>query len=495
MRSHRGQRGCLLGMLLAGASCCVIAAVGRQHRFLRSPVAQQRQQFAPHGPRSAAGRLGLKDRSPGCAGGRRAVDLRPRALLDQLPQTHGRFNPPQPHRAGQKKASRTPLWVVRGRDFYKILGVSRSATEREIKSAYRKLTKKWHPDRNKAPDASEKYTEINAAYDCLKDAEKRKIYDQYGEEALGAGGIPGAGFDGFGGQSPFGDIFESFFSGGGGGFSGGTTVNLEDLFGGGGMGGGMGERESRVQSGENKMVTLNVDFMDAVFGTNKEFEVSRYEACETCTGSGVAPGSKPRTCATCGGKGQVVTVMRTPLGQLQQVQTCPDCEGAGKTFEKCSACAGQGRKRGSRRISLRIPPGIDSGQRLRVRGEGDAGIRGGSKGDLFVQINVQSHPEFRREGATIHSDAKISYLDAILGKQIKVKTVDGLVDMKVPKGTQPETTLVMRNRGIPILGGKDNRGDHHVHVKVVIPKEMSEDEQKLLEQIRVLQEESSTAKK
>ncbi|GAB5356750.1 hypothetical protein AAMO2058_000315800 [Amorphochlora amoebiformis] len=432
----------------------------------------------------------------------RAFGSKPRSSkLQALINQHHfhRFNP-QPSSGGINQQSTRTLaakLIARGRDFYQILGVPRGASQREIKSSYRKLTKKYHPDVNKAPDAEKVYADINAAYDCLKDKEKRKIYDQFGEDGLSAGAGFDGDFGGFGGGNPF-DIFESFFGGGGspgGGFGGGTTVNLEDLFGaggmgGGGMGGGMrgGGGESRTQRGDNKVVTLNVDFLDAVFGTNKEFEVSRYEPCSTCGGSGAKPGTSPRTCSTCGGKGQVISVMRTPLGQLQQVQTCPDCDGVGTIMDKCGDCLGEGRKRGSRKISLKIPPGIGTGQRLRVRGEGDAGIRGGGKGDLFVQVNVKQHPEFRREGNTIHSDAKISYVDAILGKTIKVKTVDGLVDMKVPKGTQPETTLVMRNRGVPIIGSNDNRGDHHVHVKVVIPKEITKDEEKLVGQIRNLQE-------
>mmetsp|Transcript_18386 Transcript_18386/g.27527 ORF Transcript_18386/g.27527 Transcript_18386/m.27527 type:complete len:500 (+) Transcript_18386:134-1633(+) len=398
--------------------------------------------------------------------------------------------------------SRVPVWVVRGRDFYKILGVSRGADVRAIKKAYRQLSKKYHPDVNQSPEAEKVFSEINAAYDCLRDSEKREVYDKFGEEGLSASaqGMDGDPFGGFGGgQNPF-DIFESFFGGGGGGGfgTGGSSVNLEDLFGNGGMGGmggGGTSTERQTMRGDNKVVTLNVDFMDAVFGANKEFEVSRFETCGTCGGSGAKPGTMPKVCTTCGGRGQVMSVMRTPLGQLQQIQTCPDCEGTGTILEKCGSCYGEGRISGTRKISLRVPPGIDSGQRLRVRGEGDAGLRGGGRGDLFVQINVKQHPEFRRDGSTIHSDVKISYVDAILGAQIKVKTVDGLVDMKVPKGTQPETTLVMRSRGIPELGGSDKRGDHHVHVKVVIPKEPDDKEMKMVEKIRASLKEEKKRKK
>lgn len=264
----------------------------------------------------------------------------------------------------------------------------------------------------------------------------------------------------------------------------------------GGMGGmgGMGARaRTRPIPGDDQRYDLQLDFLEAVFGCQKEVEVSRLEGCSTCSGSGVKPGTTPSQCSTCNGQGQVVQAVRTPLGIFQQVSTCPACGGAGETTTPCSTCKGDGRVRGSKRISLRVPPGVDEGSRLRVRGEGDAGKRGGGTGDLYVFVTVKRHPELRREGTTIHSDVEISYVDAILGKTVQVLTVDGPVELKVPGGTQPGTTLVMSKRGVPKLGASSARGDHLVHVKVRIPKSVSGEEKRLVEELRSLQSGSQKA--
>jgi molecular chaperone DnaJ len=298
---------------------------------------------------------------------------------------------------------------------------------------------------------------------------------------MGAGGFGGGGY----GQdftNPM-DIFESFFGGmggGGGGFGGGGGM--------GGMGGGQGQRmRNRPIQGDDQRYDMSIDFLEAVFGCQKEVEVSRLESCGTCSGSGVKPGTSPSTCSTCNGQGQVVQAVRTPLGIFQQVSTCPACGGTGETSTPCGTCKGDGRVRGSKRISLRVPPGVDEGSRLRVRGEGDSGKKGGGPGDLYVFLAVRPHPELKRDGTTIHSDVEISYIDAILGTTVQVTTVDGPVDLKIPAGTQPGTTLVMSKRGVPKLGASNSaRGDHLVHVKVKIPKGVSSEEKKLIEELKEL---------
>ncbi|KAK9821578.1 hypothetical protein WJX81_006848 [Elliptochloris bilobata] len=375
-----------------------------------------------------------------------------------------------------RRRQRGTWQVVRAEaDFYETLGVPRNADKKAIKSAYRQKARKFHPDVNKESGAEETFKRISNAYEVLSDDQKRSIYDRYGEAGL-KGSMGGGGAADMGGfNNPF-DLFEQFFGasvGGRGGFGGGF--------------GGTGGRSRAVQ-GEDEKYELVLDFNDAVFGSSKDIEVSRLEACTTCSGSGVKAGSTPATCGTCGGSGQVVQAVRTPLGNFQQVSGCPECEGAGETSTPCSTCGGDGRVRKSKRISLRVPPGVDDGSRLRVRGEGNAGRRGGEPGDLYVFIGVRPHPKgLRREGTTVHSDIDISYVDAILGTTVQVTTVDGLVDLKIPSGTQPGTTLVMAKRGVPRLGSSSVRGDHQVHVRVTIPSRLGKDEHRLVEELRELQ--------
>lgn len=249
---------------------------------------------------------------------------------------------------------------------------------------------------------------------------------------------------------------------------------------------------NRPQAGEDQKVEVTLEFLDAVFGTSKEIEIEHLEECDTCTGSGVRPGTSPRTCSQCGGSGQVLGEVRTPIGMFQQVSTCNVCGGQGETSTPCVKCSGDGRVRVRKKISLRVPPGVDNGSRLRVRGEGNAGRKGGPPGDLYVFVSVRDEPDLRRDGTTIHSDVEVSYLDAILGTTQKIKTVDGQVDLRIPPGTQPGTTLLMRKRGVPRLGTSE-RGDQRVHVRVSIPQKLSSEEKKLIEGLRELQK-SSTAK-
>lgn len=249
--------------------------------------------------------------------------------------------------------------------------------------------------------------------------------------------------------------------------------------------GGMGGRGSRSRAvdGQDEYYNLVLNFMEAVFGVEREIEISRLESCGTCNGSGAKPGTTPSRCSTCGGQGQVVSSARTPLGVFQQVMTCSSCSGTGETSTPCNTCSGDGRVRRTKRISLKVPAGVDSGSRLRVRNEGNAGRRGGQPGDLFVIIEVIPDPILKRDDTNILYTCKVSYIDAILGTTIKVPTVDGMVDLKIPAGTQPNTTLVMAKKGVPLLNKSNMRGDQLVRVQVEIPKRLNSDERKLIEEL------------
>ncbi|GER49209.1 chaperone protein DNAj [Striga asiatica] len=347
-------------------------------------------------------------------------------------------------------------FIVRAdRDYYSVLGVSKNSSKSEIKSAYRKLARSYHPDVNKEAGAEEKFKEISNAYEVLSDDEKRSIYDRYGEA-----GLKGAGMG-------MGSLFE-------------------------GMGGG--PRRSRATEGEDQLYTLVLDFKDAVFGTDKEIEISRLDSCPTCNGSGAKPGTTPSTCAACSGQGQVISSARTPLGVFQQVSTCSACGGSGETSAPCPACGGHGRLRKSKRISLKVPAGVDSGSRLRVRSEGNAGLRGGPPGDLFVAIEVREDPVLKRDETNVLYTCKVPYTEAILGTTVKVPTVDGMVDLKIPAGTQPGTTLVMAKKGVPFLNKRNMRGDQLVKVQVEIPKRLSGEERKLVEELASISKEKEKEK-
>lgn len=368
--------------------------------------------------------------------------------------------------AGSSQASnrrRGSRFIVRAEaDFYSVLGVSKNATKADIKSAYRKLARSYHPDVNKDPGAEQKFKDISNAYEVLSDEEKRSLYDRYGEAGLKGAGMGTGDF-----SNPF-DLFESLFEGMGG------------------MGGmGMGGRGSRNRpiDGQDEYYQLVLDFKEAVFGVEKEIEISRLESCGTCNGSGAKPGTKSTKCSTCGGQGQVLSSARTPLGVFQQVMTCSSCSGSGEISTPCNTCSGDGRVRKTKRISLKVPAGVDSGSRLRVRSEGNAGRKGGAPGDLFVILDVIPDPILKRDDTNILYTCKVSYIDAILGTTIKVPTVDGKVDLKIPAGTQPNTTLVMAKKGVPILNKSKMRGDQLVRVQIEIPKRLSSEEKKLVEEL------------
>ncbi|NET53192.1 MAG: molecular chaperone DnaJ, partial [Merismopedia sp. SIO2A8] len=291
-------------------------------------------------------------------------------------------------------------------DFYDVLGVSRDADKDELKRAYRRLARKYHPDVNKEAGAEERFKEINRAYEVLSEPETRARYDRFGEAGVSGAG---AGYQDMGDFGGFADIFESFFSG----FSGAA-------------GGTQGRRRGGPVRGDDLRLDLKLDFREAIFGGDKEIKISHLESCSTCGGTGAKPGTKPKVCPTCNGAGQVRRATRTPFGSFTQVSTCPTCNGVGQIIEdKCDTCGGSGQKQESKKLKITVPAGVDNGTRLRVSQEGDAGKRGGPPGDLYVYLFVQEDKEFKRDGINILSDLNISYLQAILGCKIQVSTVDG----------------------------------------------------------------------
>jgi molecular chaperone DnaJ len=349
------------------------------------------------------------------------------------------------------------------RDYYDILGISRNADQDEIKRAYRRLARKYHPDVNKEPGAEDTFKEINRAYEVLSEPEIRARYDRFGE--AGVGGAAAGGYQDFGDMGGFADIFESFFSG----FSGGM---------------GQGGRRRGPTRGDDLRLDLKLDFKEAVFGGEKEIKISHQETCGTCSGSGAKPGTRPTTCGTCGGSGQVRRATRTPFGSFTQVSACPTCGGTGEVIEdRCEVCGGSGQTQETKKLKITVPAGVDNGTRLRVSSEGDAGLRGGPAGDLYVYLFVAEDATFKRDGINILSELKISYLQAILGCKLSVETVDGPVELDVPAGTQPGTVLTLENRGVPKLGNPVSRGDHLITVRVDIPTRLKPEERELVEKL------------
>lgn len=352
------------------------------------------------------------------------------------------------------------------RDYYEILGVSRDADKEEIKLAYRRLARKYHPDVNKETGAEERFKEINRAYEVLSEPEARSRYDRFGEAGVAAGA--GVGFQDIGDMGGFADIFESFFSG----FASGATA------------GQTRSRRSGPVRGDDLRLDLKLDFKEAVFGGEKEIRISHLETCEVCRGSGAKPGTRPRTCSTCSGSGQVRRATRTPFGSFTQVSACPTCNGTGQMIEeKCDTCGGNGAHQVTKKLKITIPAGVDNGTRLRISGEGDAGQRNGPPGDLYVYLFLNEDPEFQRDGINIMSEIKISYLQAVLGCRLEVNTVDGPVEVVIPAGTQPNTVTTLENHGVPRLGNPVSRGDHLLMVLIDIPTRITPEERELLEKL------------
>ena len=363
------------------------------------------------------------------------------------------------------------------RDYYEILGVSKDATESQIKNAYRKLAKKYHPDANSDdPQAEAKFKEASEAYAVLSDAEKRKQYDRYGHSAFdGAQG--GGGFD----FSNMGDIFSDIF--GSGGFGGAAESFFGDMFGG-------SRRRSRSggagpQRGADVRVHTNITMDEAFTGVTKKVNVNLKEECASCKGTGAKKGTSPETCSKCGGSGQVVFTQQSFLGMMRSVGVCPDCNGSGKIIkEKCPDCHGSGFKSAVRKIEIAIPPGIDHGQFVRLSGQGDPGINGGERGDLLVGVSVSNNTEFERDGYDLFSEVYVDYPTAVLGGDVRVKTIDGEVIYTVKPGTVSGTRVRLRGKGMPTIRNKNTRGDLYITLIIEVPSKLTEEQTKALEAYR-----------
>jgi molecular chaperone DnaJ len=361
------------------------------------------------------------------------------------------------------------------RDYYELLGVSRSADKEEIKRSFRRLARKYHPDVNSDPGAEDTFKEINRAYEVLSEPEMRDRYDRYGEAGVSGGGGGAGGFQDFGDMGGFADIFESFF----GGFAGGAQGQ--------GQGQGGQRRRNGPVRGDDLRLDLKLDFREAIFGGEKEIRISHLESCTICSGSGAKSGSRPKTCGTCNGQGQVRRATRTPFGSFTQVAACPTCDGSGQVVEdKCEVCSGKGQRQETKKLKISIPGGVDNGTRLRVSGEGDAGMRSGPPGDLYVYLFVNEDALFQRDGLNILSNFKISYLQAILGAKVAVETVDGPEEVTILPGTQPNTVMNLEGKGVPRLGNPVNRGNHLLTISIDIPKTVSAEEREFLEKLATL---------
>ena len=341
------------------------------------------------------------------------------------------------------------------RDYYEVLGVDRGADDATIKKAYRQLAKKYHPDANPGDkEAEAKFKEASEAYAVLSDAEKRRQYDQFGHAAFegGAGGAGGGGFDfsGMDFSDMFGDIFGDFF------------------------GGGSRRSSNGPMKGANLRTSVRITFEEAIFGCEKEIELVLKDECKTCDGTGAKPGTTPETCSKCGGKGKVVFSQQSLFGMVQNVRECPDCRGTGKIIrEKCPDCRGTGYVSSRKRIKVNIPAGIDNGQSVRIRDKGEPGVNGGPRGDLLVEVVVSPHPVFQREDMNIYSTAPISYAQAVLGGETRISTVDGEVIYEVKPGTQTDTRIRLKGKGVPSLRNKNYRGDHYVTLVVQVPTNLT----------------------
>ena len=351
------------------------------------------------------------------------------------------------------------------RDYYEVLGVDKNADDAALKKAYRALAKKYHPEMNPGDkEAEKKFKEASEAYAVLSDPEKRRQYDQFGHAAFdgGAGGAGGFGGFDFNGAD-FGDIFGDIFG---------------DLFG--GRRGSAGARSGPMK-GANLRTSVRITFEEAVFGTEKEIELTVKEECKTCHGTGAKPGTSPETCPKCGGKGQVVFTQQSFFGTVRNVQACPDCGGTGKIIkEKCTDCHGSGFVPMKKRFAVTIPAGIDNGQCKRLAGQGEPGINGGSRGDVLVEVIVGQHPIFQRQDTNIYSTVPVSFAVAALGGEVVIDTVDGKVIYDVKAGTQTDTRVRLKGKGVPSLRNKDLRGDHYVTLVVQTPEHLSAEAKELL---------------
>lgn len=351
------------------------------------------------------------------------------------------------------------------RDYYDILGVQKTASDDEIKKAFRKLAQQWHPDVNKAPEADERFKEINEAYQVLSDPQRRQAYDMFGRAGVGGSGAGPEGYGPFGGFSGFGDIFDAFF----------------------GQGAATGQRRGRPPAGADLRYDLKLTFDEAIHGAEKEISFSALGKCETCDGSGAEPGSTPVTCPQCNGSGEVRQVRSTMLGQMVNVTTCGRCRGQGRIVEKpCVTCRGDGRTEKRRTLRVSVPAGIDDGHQIRLSGEGEAGPRGGTAGNLYVVTHVEPHPQLKREETELLFELPVSITQAALGARLAVPTPDGPEYVDVKPGTQHGTEIRLRGKGVPHLRRAGLRGDLHVFVDVQVPTKLSARQRELLEELAEL---------
>ncbi len=371
-------------------------------------------------------------------------------------------------------------------DYYEVLGVGKTATPDEIKKAYRKLAHKHHPD--KGGSDAEKFKEVNEAYQVLSNAEKRSQYDQYGqtfEDAQRSG-------QGFGGGNPFGGQGGNPF-GGGFDFSGfangaGVEFDLGDIFG--DLFGGQHSRQARREKGIDLEMPITITFEEAVFGVEKHITLEKKDACKTCGGNGAKPDTKVVTCPQCHGQGQIRTTRRTVFGDMASSTTCDKCDGSGQIpQDPCETCSGRGILRQEKTIEVKIPAGIDDGQRVAIRGEGELGYRGSTPGDLYLSVRVKPSKDFKRQGFNLYKDLPVSFTQAALGAKLKVETLDGDIELKVPSGTQPGKVLRVSGKGVPVIN-TNRRGDLYITVRVVVPHKLSKQETELIKKLAELNGES-----
>ena len=357
------------------------------------------------------------------------------------------------------------------RDYYGMLGIGRDATPEEIKRAYRKLARELHPDVNPDQAAQDKFKAITTAYEILSDPEKKRIVDLGGDPLQQGSGTPGNPFAGFGG---FGDVFEAFFGGAGP------------------MGGGRARR-SRVRPGADALLAMTLTLEEAAFGVRREINVETAVVCSTCTGSGCAPGTSPRTCATCGGAGEIQSVQRSFLGQVMTTRACSACGGTGEQIPSpCPNCHGEGRVRARRTITVDVPAGIEDGMRIRLSGQGEVGPGGGPAGDLYVEVSEQAHDVFARDGADLHCTVAVPMTAAALGTDLVLSTLDGEEKLEIRAGTQSGAALTLRGRGVPRLRSS-SRGDLHVHIEVRTPTRLDDEQERLLRELAELRDEDVSA--
>lgn len=351
-------------------------------------------------------------------------------------------------------------------DYYEILGVEKNASKDEIKSAFRKMARQWHPDINKAPEAEAKFKELGKAYETLMDDDKRATYDRFGEDGLNNAGFNTQGpfANGFGDLE---EVFNSFFGGGFGGF-----------------GGGRRQDPNAPQRGDDLRLDIELEFEEAAFGINREIKIDHLETCPTCKGTGAKEGSKPQTCQTCGGRGSIQQTTRTVLGQFTQIVTCPHCHGKGTIISNpCPDCKGDGRKNTEKKLEVKIPAGVDNGSKMRLSQEGDAGKNGGIAGDLYIVIHVKPSSYYERDGVNVFTKLELNPAQAVLGDTVTIKTLDGEKDVTIPAGIQNGEFVKIRNAGIPNISKPSVRGDHIIVVDIKTPTHITSEERVLYQKL------------